>query len=348
MLSTGPASRQPPAERLWPGLALVTSGVSVAWGVHTLAPQVGLLTAAVLVGVLTGNVAGTRAGLPGRVGPGVALAARRFLRAGVVLLGLRLSLGDLAELGAASLAAVATIVAATLLGVRWLGSLLGVTRATGLLLAAGYAICGASAVAAVSASTPHEEEDVANAVAMVTLCGSLAIVVLPVLGAWAGLDPVQFGAWVGASVHDVGQVVAAASTGGPQALHEAVVVKLTRVALLAPLVAVVAVAARRAAARAGDRRGHPTAPAPAVVPGFLIGFLAAVVLRSTGWLPDPALAAAELVQTLLLAAALVALGMGVDLRRLLGTGARTVALGLAAWVLVAGLALAAVLTGWLG
>ncbi|KOG86582.1 membrane protein, partial [Streptomyces varsoviensis] len=108
----------------------------------------------------------------------------------------------------------------------------------------GYSICGASAIGAVSEVTGSDEEDVATSVALVTLCGTLAIAVLPLLHHPLGLDGTQFGRWVGASVHDVGQVVATAQTAGPAALGEAVLVKLMRVALLAPLVAAVALAVR--------------------------------------------------------------------------------------------------------
>lgn len=329
-------------------MALVVAGVAVAALMHQLVPRLALLTAAVLVGLAVGNLAALRSGVPAACQTGTTFAARRLLRVGVVLLGLRLALGDLADLGVPALATILGIVVVTILGIRWLAAALGLSRATGLLLAAGYAICGASAVAAVSASTAHEEEDVANAIAMVTLCGSLAIVVLPLLGGQLGLSPAEFGAWVGASVHDVGQVVAAASTAGPVALDEAVVVKLTRVALLAPLVAVVALTEARRSGRGRSGGQDEAGRRPPVVPFFLVAFLMAVVLRSTGWLPEPALEIAELAQTLLLAAALFALGLGVRLDRLVRTGGAAMALGLVAWVLVAGVALGAVQLGWLG
>ena len=106
-----------------------------------------------------------------------------------------------------------------------------------LLIATGYSICGASAIGAVSEATDSDERDAATSVALVTLCGTLAIAVLPLLQQPLGLSDAEFGRWVGASVHDVGQVVATAQTAGSDALGEAVLVKLMRVALLAPLVA---------------------------------------------------------------------------------------------------------------
>lgn len=128
-------------------------------------------------------------------------------------------------------------VAVTLVSVWALSRWSGVGADLAVLLASGYAVCGASAIAAVSGVRGADEEDVAFAVAVVTVFGSLSVVVLPLVAGWLGFGAEPPGAWIGASVHDVGQVVAAASTAGPHALAVAVVVKLCRVAMLAPLVA---------------------------------------------------------------------------------------------------------------
>lgn len=261
------------------------------------------------------------------------------MRLGIVLLGLKLGLGDVVGLGWATVAMVIAVVAATFAGTIWLGRRLGLPGDQPLLVATGYSICGASAIGAVSQAAGSEEEDVAASVALVTLCGTLAIAVLPLLHQPLGLGEAEFGRWVGASVHDVGQVVATAQTGGAGALREAVLVKLMRVVLLAPLVAGVAVAVRRsrrgATATAGKR--------PPIVPLFVAGFLAMIVLRTTGVLPERALTLAGDAQELLLAAALFGLGSAVHLPTLLRTGGRIALLGLASWVMVAGVSYAGVL-----
>ena len=216
------------------------------------------------------------------------------MRLGVVLLGLKLSLGDILGLGWATVAMVFVVVAATFAGTQWLGARLGLPGDQPLLIATGYSICGASAICAVSEVRESEERDVATSVALVTLCGTLAIAVLPLLQYPLGLDDGQFGRWVGAGVHDVGQVVAAAQTAGPHALGQAVLVKLMRVALLAPLVAavVLSVRARRsseaAEARAAAPRGSGSGARPQrppLIPLFVMGFLLMVAVRTTGWLP---------------------------------------------------------------
>jgi uncharacterized integral membrane protein (TIGR00698 family) len=324
-----PAGR--PAAGPLPGLALAAGGTALAWAVHRLVPGVPMLTAAVVLGVAAAHLPGTGrfASGPGR--PGLSLAGKRLMRVGVVLLGLELSLGDVLGLGWATVGMVLAVVSATFWGTLWLGRRLGLRGDQPLLVATGYSICGASAIGAVGEARGSDERDAAASVALVTLCGTLAIVVLPLLHQPLGLDDAQFGRWVGAGVHDVGQVVAAAQTAGPAALGEAVLVKLMRVLLLAPLVAAVAVSAARR-----GRGGEPRAGRPPLVPLFVAGFLAAVAVRTTGTVPAGALEAGAAVREFVLAAALVGLGSAVHLPSLTRTGARLAVLGACSWAVVAG------------
>ncbi|MEV8567227.1 putative sulfate exporter family transporter [Streptomyces sp. NPDC051322] len=344
-----PAQRPGPVRRNTPGVALAVAGLALAEGVHALLPAVPMLTAAVVLGVVAAHVPGVHSLVRGRGRQGLALAGKHLMRAGIVLLGLKLSIGDVLGLGWATVAMVLGVVLATFFGTWWLGRKLGLPGDQPLLVATGYAICGASAIAAVSGALGKDDDeehasDVATSIALVTLCGTLAIAVLPLLHHPLGLDSVQFGRWVGAGVHDVGQVVATAQTAGPTALGEAVLVKLIRVAMLAPLVAVVAVAYRRRRAYDADG-GRPVTGTrrPALVPLFVIGFLAMTGLRSTGLLPTAALTTADAAQQLLLAAALFGLGSAVHLPSLVRSGARTALLGLAAWIVVASAAYGGVL-----
>ncbi|GAA2392385.1 putative sulfate exporter family transporter [Streptomyces glaucosporus] len=344
--SASSASARRPAPGALPGLALAGCGTAAAWGVHLLLPGVPVLTAAVVLGIAAAHLPWTKRLVADAGRPGLSLAGRRLMRAGVVLLGLELGLGDVLGLGWATVGLVLVVVAATFSGTLWLGRRLGLPGDQPLLVAAGYSICGASAIGAVGQARGSDERDTAASVALVTLCGTLAIAVLPLLHHPLGLDASGFGRWVGAGVHDVGQVVAAAQTAGPVALREAVVVKLMRVLLLAPLVAAVAVAAVRRGGR--GRRGDGRAPGgavrrPAPVPLFVAGFLAAVAVRTAGLLPSGVLGAAATVREIVLAAALVGLGSAVHLPSLARSGGRLALLGAGAWVVVAGVSYAGVL-----
>ena len=317
--------------RLLPGLVVAGLGAVCALVLHAFADALNALTAAVLLGVVVRALHP----LPAWAIAGTAFARRTLLQVGIVLLGLELSVGELRELGAPTLVMVGVVVALTFIVTRWLGRLTGLPDAMSLLIATGFSICGVSAIVAMSGTRRHEDEDVATAVALVTVCGSLAILVLPLLRGPLGLSQHEFGVWVGASVHDVGQVVATAGGVGTVALGTAVLVKLVRVLLLAPMVTVAALSARRSA-RA--RSGGPAADLP-LVPAFVVGFLAMVAVRSAGLVPAGVLDAAATARSVLLAAALFSLGASLDVRSLVVTGRRAAAVGLASWVLVAGTSL---------
>jgi len=311
-----------------PGLLFCTAGTGVAWLAHRAFGPLALPTAAVLLGVLAANL-----GLvPEAARPGSALAARRLMRAGIVLLGLQVSVSDIAGLGPGTLAMVPVVVAATLLGTWWLGRRMGLNAHLALLVAAGFAVCGASAVAAVNGACGEEDQrDTVTAIALVTLCGTLAIGVLPALRGPLGLSLPDFGRWTGASVHDVGQVVAAASAAGPAALAPAVAVKLIRVALLAPIAAGVSLTRRTG-----------TGTRPPLVPLFVAGFLAMIAIRATGRVPQEVLVPAGQVQGLAFGAAMFGAGSAVRIGTLLRTGRRALVLGLCSWLLIAAVAYAGV------
>ncbi|WP_199422533.1 YeiH family protein [Actinotalea solisilvae] len=346
--------------RLLPGLALVAAVTVPALLVARLAP-VSALVLAIVVGAVLRNVGAVRAAAQ----PGLTWSARRLLRAGVVLLGLQLSLPAVAALGVRGVVVIVATVAVTFGATVLLGPVLGVPRRLGLLVATGFSICGAAAVAAMSAVVDPDgegaDDDTATAVALVTLFGTLALVALPLLAGPLGFDDDAAGLWIGASVHEVAQVVAAGGAVSAAALAVATVTKLGRVVLLAPLVAGVGLVVRSRRADAGVRatvevrapaepRGaapggvgrEPAAPSapratrPPLVPLFVVGFLAAVALRSTGALPDVVLDVASWTTTALLTAAMVGLGAGVDVRRLRRTGGRAAALGAASTLVAAG------------
>ena len=346
--------------RILPGLAVAAAGLALAFAAHLLLPAVPILTLCVLVGLVLGQIPAVQPALDGALKPGLGLASRRLLRIGVVLLGLKLSLGDVIDLGGPTLIAVLIVVVLTFFGTLGMGRLARLPGDQPLLLAAGFSICGVSAIGAMAAVTRSRPAEIAIPAALVTLCGSLAIAVLPLLHAPLGLSDLQFGAWAGASVHDVGQVVAVAQTAGASALALAIAVKLTRVVLLAPLVAGVGLYRRYrepvpgdpggAAASTGSGQAASTGSGqaastarPPIVPLFVAGFIAAIAVRTLVPVPDVVLETADAVQTILFGLALVALGSSIRVVSLVRTSGRAVLVGLGSWVLVAVLAWGAVM-----
>lgn len=307
----------PLAARLVPPIL----AAAIALAISTAVPLLGPLLIALMIGALVAN--SRWGGL--RALHGHASLTKLLLRLGVVLLGLRLPFGDIVGVGAAGLVVVAVTVAATYSATMAIGSRLALDQRFVTLLAAGFSICGAAAIAAVDDAVRAKEKDVALAVALVTLFGTAMIAIVPWSASALGLTEDQAAVWAGASIHEVAQVVAAASIVGSGALAIATTIKLGRVMLLAP---VYALSARRSQHDDGTRLP--------LVPWFVIGFVVAVAVRSTGLLPSPALDLAEQATTLLLAAGMFGLGLGFRIRDLwpvpwpalvLATASTTVAAG---------------------
>lgn len=320
--------------RAAPGLALAGIGVALSLGAYRALPDLPPLVLCVALGIALANLAH----VPNAAAPGLKIAGGPVLKLGVVLLGLDLVFPDILALGFRALLVVVAVVVITFFGTRWAGRRLGVSDNLSLLVATGFSICGVSAIAAANGVIDADEDEVAFSVALVTLCGTLAIVTLPPLRGVLGLDDEQFGAWVGAGVHDVAQVVATSSTAGSVALATAIVVKLTRVMLLAPLIAGIALRHRRTSEEHGER--------PPLVPPFIIAFVGMVVVASLGIVPDRVIGRIDDLRTVLLGMALFALGTRVNVGRMRQLGARPLALGLVSWLLIAVVAYAGVRLAW--
>ena len=294
---------------------------ALAMAVAARFPLVSALLLAMGVGVVLANTAG-RSAAAAPVLRGAERAAKHLLRAGIVLLGLRIALSDLAAIGWRGLAVVVATVAVTFATTMWLGGRLDLDHGLTTMIAAGFSICGAAAIATVSEQVRARQRDVAIALALVTIMGTVMIAVVPWLASVIGLSEQDAGVWAGASIHEVAQVVAAGSLLGAGALATATTVKLARVVLLAPVTAVVGRLSSGSHARAG-------------VPWFVTGFLVAVVVRSLGLLPAAVLDVALRGSTLLLAAGMLGLGLAIRGRELWPLPVRALTLALAATAIAA-------------
>lgn len=336
MLAVLSPPRRPPATTH--GLLTAAAGSAVALAVAHAFPVMSPLLVAIVLGLVTANI-GLPASTLRRLEPGLTVASKRLLRVGVALLGLQLAVSDVASLGWGALGVAATVVVAGIGGALLIGRWLEVGWSQRLLIACGFSICGAAAVAAVDGVIDARKRELVTTVALVVVFGTAMIPLVPLAVDALGLDPWSGGVWAGAAIHEVAQVVATGTaldvTGG--ALAVAVTVKLARVAMLAPVVAAVGLAARRRGSTRGDGRTPP------LVPTFLVGFAACVAIRATGWAGPDLLGAAQVVQTSLLTLAMFALGAGVrrDVLRDLGWRPALLAAATTAWV--AAIALAGVL-----
>jgi len=314
-----------------PGLALTFAIAAVALclrlipGVSVLSPMI----LAILMGIAFHNVVGT----PARAKPGITFSLRRILRFAIILLGLQLTAAQVAEVGATGVAIIVVTLVATFFFTKWFGALIGVDGKLSELIAAGTSICGASAVIATNTVTQGPDEDVAYAVACVTVFGSIAMFVYPLLPGLLHLTPHEYGLWSGASIHEIAQVVAAAYQDGEQAGYFGTIAKLSRVILLAPLVIALGVIASR---RLGAANGTGKTPP---LPWFVFGFTALVAVNSLIAIPVAAKDFIVPATAFLLSVALAAMGLETDIAKLKRKGLRPLLLGLAASLFISALSL---------
>lgn len=317
------------ASGIWPGLLLTALVTAAAYGLRQLPAMATFspLILAILAGMLFHNVIGA----PARTKAGVTFALRRILRFAIILLGLQLTAAQIADVGATGIAVIGLTLIATFLFTSWLGGLLGVEKGLAQLIAAGTSICGASAVIATNTVTNAHDEDVAYAVACVTVFGSIAMFIYPLLPALLHLDARAYGLWSGASIHEIAQVVAATFQDGQQAGEFGTIAKLSRVAMLAPMVIALGLMANRRNRKTGTHGGAGRAP----MPWFVLGFVALVGVNSVVTIPPDAKAVIVAITTVLLTMALAAMGLETDIAKLRAKGLRPLALGAAAFLFIA-------------
>jgi uncharacterized integral membrane protein (TIGR00698 family) len=284
----------------------------------------------VVVALVAGIAVRATFGLPGTAVPGVAFSVRPVLRTAIVILGLQVTIGQLLGVGAGALGLAVASVALTLPFTMWLGARLGVEPALAQLIGTGTGICGASAIVAANQVVRGKQEDVVYALAIITLFGTMSVILYPLLAPVLGLDAHAYGLWAGSSVHEVVQAVGAAAAGGPISVEVGTITKLARVVLLAPAVLALGMWVHR-----GNTSG-----VKAPVPWFAFGFLAMVCVASTHLVPPPVIGFSRWLVPLMLAASVAALGLNTDLKALRERGVRPLLLGLGSTLFISLLGLA--------
>ena len=336
------------AFRLLPGLGLAAAVALAARGAHALLPAgpdrlVGEAILAILFGLLLGPL------LPAAVGivaqPGVRAAARGVLQIAIVLLGASLSFATLAAIGGRALVLIVALMGLALGVAHALAGLLGVPSRLATLIGVGTAVCGNSAIVAAGPIIGAEDDEVAFAIAANTLCGTIAVFLYPLLGHAAGMSDAAFGTWAGTAVNDTSQVVAASFAYSDAAGGVATVVKLTRNALMGPVLIGLGLLHAGAAGRSHAGAGG-VGPRRLLhsVPPFVLGFLALAAIHSAGGLAwasriiasaagAPGFDLERLCQEaarLLIVVALAGVGLGTRFGAMRRIGLRPLLIGLAA------------------
>ncbi|AGB45351.1 putative membrane protein [Mesorhizobium australicum WSM2073] len=317
------------ANGILPGIVLVAMITAVAFSARNVSgfALFSPMILAVVAGMIYSNVLGT----PAHAKAGIGFSQKRLLRFAIVLLGFQLTLGQVVSIGTGGVGVVALTLGATFVFTITLGRLIGVDAKLTQLIAAGTSICGASAIVATNIVTDARDEDVTYAVASITLFGTIAMLGFPLLAPLLGLDQHAFGLWAGASIHEVAQVIGAGFQNGTQSGEIATVAKLTRVAMLAPMVIALGLMARR--------KSDDQSAARPPMPWFVAAFVAVVALNSLVTIPAEVKQAVVLATTIMLTMGLAAMGLQADISQLRSRGLRPLALAFCAFLFIGGFSL---------
>ncbi|NVI83885.1 YeiH family putative sulfate export transporter [Janthinobacterium sp. BJB401] len=332
--------------RLLPGLLL--SGV-VAYGAIQLGKLewmqshgMSALTLAIMLGIVLGNSVYGR--LAPTCGAGVAFSKQTLLRLGIILYGFRLTFQDIGQVGLAGIAIDALVLASTFGLAMFLGTkVFKLERNSAILIGAGSSICGAAAVMATEPVVKGRSEDVTVAVSTVVVFGTIAIFLYPLLyqlnQGWhlLGATPTAFGVYIGSTVHEVAQVVAAGKSIGQEAANAAVIAKMVRVMMLAPFLVILSAVLARGKSKGGN---HDKASKLAI-PWFAFIFIGVVAFNSLGLLPAGTVATITELDTVLLAMAMAALGLTTHMSAIRRAGIKPLLLAglLFCWLIAGGAAI---------
>ncbi|MCB1187443.1 putative sulfate exporter family transporter [bacterium] len=276
----------------------------------------GLLVEAMVIGIMLGIIIGNTAGVHDLLKPGVAFGGKQFLEAAVVIVGFRMNFMDLAGIGLPVLLAVLLTVPGTLMLAIMLGRIFGLKNNLPLLLGVGTAICGSSAIAAVSPVIKASREESAVSISAINILSAIGVLVFTWLSYIVPLGDTAYGVWSGLSMQAVPTAIAAAGARGAEALETGTLVKMARVAMLVPVSIVISMLASRAAGAASEKARKVSMPL------FIVLFLVAGIIRSLGLVPETGLSMLSWLSSTMLVIAMTAIGMSVNfaaLRKSAGT-----------------------------
>lgn len=260
-----------------------------------------------VIAILIGMIWRTAFGLRDEIHPGVTFSSKKLLRLGIILLGMRLNLWDIYNAGISVLIISAIVIVFALIVVYVLTRLFGVDKRLGILTACGTAICGAAAVVAIAPQVKAKEEETAVGAATVAILGTIFTLAYTGLYSILNLTEKGYGVFAGSTLHEIAHVIAAASVGGDASLDIAVIVKLTRVALLVPVALVIGYFAQR------QDKGSKKKMSASVIPWFIFGFLAMSAFNTLGIVSQEVASFIVTIAYLLLGMAMAGLGLSVEI-----------------------------------
>ncbi len=310
---------------LIPHLAIIAAVVSLSFGINHFFYYLSPLFLSLLAGIIAGNSLTFSKNFQSTL----SLTSKKAMRMGISLLGLQITFKTFSSIGLKGFIAILFIVLVTFTVTRWSAQKFGFTPGLSLLIAGGFSICGASAIAAIGAARKSDKNEISYAVGLVTLLGTLSIFVIPPLTKLFNLQNTTSGAWIGAAVHDVGQVIATASIVGGGTLKYAVITKLARVVLLAPLLVILSAQSHRAAEVKPDLKTRVTS----FLPPFIAAFLVLVIFNNSVNLSPHVESYFSNISKFLLSMGLFSMAATVRFADLKRIGGKPLLFGIGAWIM---------------
>lgn len=309
-----------------PGLLLCVAIAIVAFLLGHVLPIVG----GPVFGIVLGMIVAMMAKPGARFTPGVKFASKQLLQLSIILLGATLQLDEVVGSGVHSLPVMLGTLVIVLTAAYILGRLLGIDRDLRRLLGIGTAICGGSAIAALSSVIDVTEAEVAYAISTVFLFNVAAVLTFPWIGHLMTLSQHAFGLWAGTAINDTSSVVAAGYVFGHEAGNEAVIVKLTRTTLIIPIV--MFYAGKRIW---GLRQESESIEWGKILPWFILWFIVAAMLNTFGLIPAVAHPAITQTAIFLIVVALTGVGLSANAQAIRAAGVRPLLLGFLLWAIIA-------------
>ncbi|MGX7420033.1 YeiH family protein [Carnobacterium gallinarum] len=299
----------------------------VATWLGNLFPIVGSAVFAILFGILIKNTLGVQE----QFKSGIAFSSKKILQGSIILLGFSLTIQDVGKTGLSSLKVTLFTILVAFVVAFLFGKWLKIPNKMQILIGVGTAICGGSAIAAVSPIIEADEDEVALSISTIFLFNIIAVFLFPFLGHLFNMSDAGFGLWAGTAINDTSSVVAAGYSFSNAAGDFATIVKLTRATLIIPISLIIA-----GITFYQKKQTTEKVSLKQIFPWFILYFLIASIISSTGILPAAFISTSSWLAKFMIAMALAAIGLSANLKDMLKTGAKPVLLGLITWFCVAG------------
>ena len=309
-----------------PGILLAIAVALCATVIGRWMPVIGAPVAGIILGMVIRNVGSVNVVFR----PGLQFASKTVLQWSIIGLGFGLSLQQVARTGMDSLLVTFVTIVAAFVSAWLLGKWLRIPSRLKTLIGVGTAICGGSAIAAITPIIKPEEHETAFAISTIFIFNVVAVLTFPAMGHWLGMSDIGFGMWAGTAINDTSSVVAAAYSYSSAAGDYATIVKLTRATLIIPICVGLIALQMWNSKKTGDTKLNLAR----IFPWFIVWFVVASAIRSTGLIPEVLDAPLRIAAEFLIVVALTAIGLSSDLRRMITAGVRPVLLGLGVWMAV--------------